>query len=356
MAITADNRTVASSSKHDPERARTLPMPASLPAAGDLDAVWAFVRPALDHILAAPSPTPDPARIDAAYYSHIYTALYNLSTAAPNAHSASGAAGGALAGLASLRLFGNNGAVRPKYSATGKNRELGGHESDAVVDQIDHGPYLRLEDTFRQHAQSVHDAAPVNDSQLLEYLLARFDRFSRAAAYISRLFSYLHRHFVRRMVAAGHGWLDTAPRETISELMRAPPARRPSEKEIEERIAREIQARRLTELKKWGYTPGSTSRGRETEANAEACAEAASPVDKIVPIASLALRQWRMQVLEPLAADGRLHRAVLLLVRRPAGVKDKAPERVQRMLKSCGVRGVDPSRKTLKRYLQPSPK
>ncbi|KAG8741182.1 hypothetical protein FRC10_003227 [Ceratobasidium sp. 414] len=341
MAING-NGPVASSSKHE----QTLSMPGPPPVSGDLDAVWAFVRPALDHVLAAPSLGSEPARIDAAYYAHVYTALYNLSTAAPNARAVSGAAGSALAGLASLRLFGSQ-----RYSATGKNRDTGG-ESDAVEDQIDHGPYLRLEDTFRRHAQMVLDAAPVNDSHLVDYLLAQYDRYARSAAYIARLFSYLHRHFVRRMIAAGHGWLDTAPRETISELVRSPPLRRPTEREIEDRVTKEIQARRLAELKKWGYTPGSSARSRETEAGAEACAEAASSPDKIVPVVSLALRQWRIGLLEPLTADGRLPRAVLLLVRRP-GVKDKTPERVQRMLKSCGVRGVDPSRKTLKRHLQP---
>ncbi|KAG9098472.1 hypothetical protein FRC06_006349 [Ceratobasidium sp. 370] len=345
MAING-NGPVASSSKH---HSQTLSMPGPPPVSGDLDAVWAFVRPALDHVLAAPSLGSEPARIDAAYYSHVYTALYNLSTAAPNARAVSGAAGSALAGIASLGLFGGQ---RPRYSATGKNRDMGGPESDAVADQIDHGPYLRLEDTFRRHAQMVLDAAPVNDSQLIDYLLVQYDRYARSAAYIARLFSYPHRHFVRRMIAAGHGWLDTAPHETISELVRSAPLRRPTEREIEERVTKEIQARRLTELKKWGYTPGSNGRSRETEARAEACAEAASSPDKIVPVVSLALRQWRIALLEPLTADGRLPRAVLLLVRRP-GVKDKLPERVQRMLKSCGVRGVDPSRKTLKRHLQP---
>jgi hypothetical protein len=105
-----------------------------------------------------------------------------------------------------------------------------------------------------------------------------------------------------------------------------------------------IHARRLAQLKNWGYTPGSHARSRETEA--------VNSADKIVPVVSLALRQWRVQVLEPLATEGRLHRSVLLLVRRP-DVKDKTPERVQRMLKLCGVRGVDPSRKTLKRHFQP---
>ncbi|KAG8716557.1 hypothetical protein FRC09_015574 [Ceratobasidium sp. 395] len=330
---------VASSSKV----AQRLSMPCTPPATDNLEAVWSFVQPALDHILSAPSLGSEPAPIDAPYYSHIYTALYNLSTATPNTRSAGSAA------LAGLALFGGR---QPRYSATGKNKDMGGMESDAVADQIDHGPYLRLEDTFRRHTQSILDASPVNDSQLIDYLLAQYDRYSRSAAYIARLFSYLHRHFIRRMIAAGHGWLDTSPRETITQLVRAPPLRRPTEREIEDRIAKEIQARRMTELKKWGYSPGLGGRSRETETSAEACAEAASAPDKIVPVVSLALRRWRIEVLEPLAADNRLHRAVLLLVRRP-GVKGKTPERVQRMLKSCGVRGVDPSRKTLKRHLQP---
>ncbi|CCO32363.1 hypothetical protein RSOLAG1IB_10206 [Rhizoctonia solani AG-1 IB] len=352
MAISNDDEStnpVASSSKHDPKYGRVLGIPGPVPTSESLDKVWAFVQPALCHILGTATPSGEPARIDAEYYSHIYTTLYNLSTAAPNGRSVSGAAGHALAGLASLRLFSS-----PPSNNTGKQRDFGPPESDAVADQIDYGPYLRLEDTFRRHAQSVLDNAPGNDSQLIDYLLAQYERYNRSAAYISRLFSYLHRHFVKRMVAAGHGWLDTAPRETINQLVRSPPIRRPSERELEERIANEIKTRRLVELKKWGYTQGSnTARSREIEAMAEACAEAASPPDKIVPVVSLALRQWRIQVLEPLGADSRLSKTVLALVRRP--VSDKIPEKMQRMLKSCGVRGVDPARKTLKRYLQ-SPK
>ncbi|KAJ1304947.1 hypothetical protein OPQ81_006080 [Rhizoctonia solani] len=347
MAISNDagsNNAVASSSKHDPEHGRILGLPSPAPTSGNLDQVWAFVQPALCHILSAPTPNGEPARIDAEYYSYIYTTLYNLSTAAPNGRSVSGTTGHALAGLAALRLFSN-----PRSNSAGKQRDLESPESDSVTNQIDYGPYLRLEGTFRRHAQNVLDNAPANDSQLIDYLLAQYERYNRSAAYISRLFSYLHRHFVRRMVSAGHGWLDTAPRETIGELVRSPPIRRPTERELEERIANEIRVRRLAELKKWGYTPGT--RSRETEAIAEACAEAASPPDKVVPVISLALRQWRMEVLEPLGVESRLPRAVLMLIRRP--IKDKTPEKVQRMLKSCGVRGVDASRKTLKRYLQP---
>ncbi|KAG9106062.1 hypothetical protein FRC07_008984, partial [Ceratobasidium sp. 392] len=200
MAI-IDSKPVASSSK----LGQALSMPGPPPASENLDVVWSFVQPALDHILAAPSSSSEPAPIDAPYYSHIYTALYNLSTAAPNARSA----------VAGLALFGGQ---RPRFSATGKNKDMRGMEADAVTDQIDHGPYLRLEDTFRRHAQMIVDAAPVNDSQLIDYLLAQYDRYNRSAAYIARLFSYLHRHFIRRMVAAGHGWLDTSPRETITQL------------------------------------------------------------------------------------------------------------------------------------------
>ncbi|CAE6352896.1 unnamed protein product [Rhizoctonia solani] len=349
MAIsnsTGGDNPVASSSKYDPEHGKTLGIPGPAPTSGNLDQVWAFVQPALCHILGAATPNGEPARIDAEYYSYIYTTLYNLSTAAPNGRSVSGAAGHALAGLASLRLFNN-----PRSNSAGKQRDLGPPESDAAEDQMDYGPYLRLEDTFRRHAQTVLDNAPVDDSQLIDYLLAQYERYNRSAAYISRIFSYLHRHFIRRMVAAGQGWLDTAPRETINQLVRSPPIRRPSERELEERIANEIKFRRLAELKKWGYVQGSnTARSREIELMAEACAEAASPPDKIVPIVSLALRQWRIQVLEPLGADSRLSTTVLMLVRRPT--KDKIPEKMQRMLKSCGVRGVDPARKTLKRYLQ----
>lgn len=84
---------VAFSSKHDPEYGLTLGAPGPVPTSGNLERVWAFVRPALCHILSARTLNGEPARIDAKYYSHIYTSLYKLSTAASNGRSILGAAG-----------------------------------------------------------------------------------------------------------------------------------------------------------------------------------------------------------------------------------------------------------------------
>ena len=56
----------------------------------------------------------------------------------------------------------------------------------------------------------------------------------------------------------------------------------------------------MEELQKWGYTPGSDPPERLTRA--EAAAEAASPLDRVVPLYALALRRFRTEVVMSLLA------------------------------------------------------
>jgi hypothetical protein len=63
------------------------------------------------------------------------------------------------------------------------------------------------------------------------------------------------------------------------------------------------------ELKKWGYTgAGSAS----VLAKAEACAEAASTLDRVVPLSSLALRRFRTEFIKPLLqASDIIHKGTM---------------------------------------------
>ena len=76
-----------------------------------------------------------------------------------------------------------------------------------------------------------------------------------------------------------------------------------SKEDSRELISKLLRDRKLQELKKWGYVEGDSL---EKMALAEACAEAASPVDRVVPISSLAHRRFRTEVMEPLLSSPKL--------------------------------------------------
>lgn len=64
-----------------------------------------------------------------------------------------------------------------------------------------------------------------------------------------------------------------------------------------------VQEKKMDELKKWGLVEGESSE----IAQAEASAEAASPLERVVPISSLAHRRFRIEVIEPLLAIPKMH-------------------------------------------------
>jgi hypothetical protein len=66
-----------------------------------------------------------------------------------------------------------------------------------------------------------------------------------------------------------------------------------------EKISKRLREKKVDELKKWGYEGGGSA---ELMSAAEACAEAASPPDRVVAISSLAHRRFRTEFLEPLLA------------------------------------------------------
>lgn len=131
-----------------------------------------------------------------------------------------------------------------------------------------------------------------------------------------------------------------------------------------EMMALRLQQRRTEELKKWGYTEGDPP---DALAVAEASVEAASPLDRVVPLSSLAYRRFRTEVMEPLLAvpkakaksrskrgrrtaangntpqgpKGRLARSVKALLEEQGGDREeqrRIVEGISLCLQSVGVR------------------
>jgi hypothetical protein len=65
-----------------------------------------------------------------------------------------------------------------------------------------------------------------------------------------------------------------------------------------------LREKRADELKKWGFEQGHST---DQAAFAEACAEAASPLDRVIPVSSLAHRRFRTEFIEPLLAAPKMN-------------------------------------------------
>ena len=70
-----------------------------------------------------------------------------------------------------------------------------------------------------------------------------------------------------------------------------------------EMISQRFKDRKLEELKKWGYSDNDSG---DQAAFAESCAEAASSLDRVVPISSLALRRFRTEFVDPLLTTPKI--------------------------------------------------
>jgi hypothetical protein len=242
-----------------------------------LPALWAYVQPALDHIIR--SPTNDlfkaPA-VDVNYHMGIHTALYNYFTS----HVTS---------------------APPHPSSTAKNALLPTppRGSSAAL-APGHDIYDRLDAYFAEVAREVLLGAPMDDSALVHYLVPCFVRYSAGAQSINRLLNYVNRQYVRRAVDEDKGWL------RFGDIVSSELAERPGAREEgagctspHKRIAEKMRERRTAELRRWGAPEGATA---EQLALAEACAEAASASEHVVPVLSLAYRRFRTEVLEPFLA------------------------------------------------------
>jgi len=259
--------------------------------------------------------------------------------------------------------------------------------------------YDRLDAYLADVAREVLLGAPTDDSALLHYLVPRFTRYSSGAQSINRLLNYVNRQYVRRAADEDRGWLRIG--DIISEVAEGATNPSPAEPECRlyqgpgvglgsavshRKITEKMRERRAAELRRWGAPDGATA---EQLARAEACAEAASALDRVVPILSLAYRRFRTEVLEPLlvvpkvkgkgkkkggggagraTADvpvaedekatlgprGRLARAVKELLESrgggDGGERDRLASEMANMLTCTGIRPDHPLRRRLRKY------
>jgi hypothetical protein len=321
--------------------------PLSNPSAGSanpaasLSALWGYIQPALDHLIR--SQTNDTSKapsIDVGYHMGIHTATYNYFTS-------------------------------QSESSNTVSRHTGGEQAFSTVTS-GADLYEQLDKYLAGTARELLLGAPLDDSTLIHYLIPCFNRYSAGAHSINRLLNYVNRHFVKRAIDEDKGWLRLNDvLESVAKTITAEDTR--------EKISQKLREKRGDELKKWGYIDGGSS---ELKAQAETCAEAASPPDRVVSVFALALRRFRTEFIEPLLAvpkvkgkakvkkkvtqptiallppgpRGRLARAVRVLTESTGGDEGErvrlATELVK-TLQSVGVRGDHPLRKRLDKFVAP---
>lgn len=222
--------------------------------------------------------------------------------------------------------------------------------------------YMHLDKYFTDLVRELHLGAPEDDTTLVQYLIPCFKRYAISAHSINRLLNYVNRHYVKRAVDEDKGWL------TLNDMFHAV-VRSIQEGSGREEILEKLKKKRMQEIKKWGYRDGGSPQQLE---QAELCAEAASPLDRVVTLEALALRRFRTEFVEPLMipprmkkrrgvrpvtkhqmnpTDGRLVRAVQRVL-EAQGV-DEVTRRglasdLDEMLRAVGVHGTHSFRKKLK--------
>lgn len=303
-------------------------VPLDSPSAGSanpgasLASLWAYMEPALDHIIR--SPTNDNKRapvLTIAWHMGIHSAIYNYFTMLHYEHLSAGH------GLAEAQ--GDNG----KAAISGSDL------------------YGQLDQYYAGVARGLLSEAPEDHIDLIQYLIACFTRYQAGAQSINRMLDYVNRHYVKRAVDDGFGWLFTGdiPDGVASKIKGYGGVK----------TAKKLEARRKTQLEAWGYGKGGSME------QAERCAESASALEHIVPLSSLALRRFRTEFLEPLlnafqihgaqgTRSGRLARAVReLLETTPGGEDEKRRIAVEMadMMMSVGVPANQPLRKKLEKYV-----
>ncbi|OAX43646.1 hypothetical protein K503DRAFT_108869 [Rhizopogon vinicolor AM-OR11-026] len=306
------------------------PSAGSANPSASLSSLWGYLLPALNHIVRSPTNSTDKAPvIDISYHMGIHTATYNYFT------------------------------MQVEAIGTGKERE---RLAPSGTDLYEH-----INKYYAEVARELLLGAPDDDSALIHYIVPCFSRYAAGAHSVNRLLNYVNRHYVKRAVDEDRGWL------TLSDIFDAV-ARSIHDGDTREKISKKLKERRTEELKKWGWDEGATA---EQLVQAESCAEAASPVDRVVPLSALALRRFRTEFMEPLLAvpklkgkkkrpgahagngnarnlpKGRLARAVKeLLEKQDADVEErkKLVAELANALRVIGVRDGHPLRKKLEKY------
>jgi hypothetical protein len=228
--------------------------------------------------------------------------------------------------------------------------------------------YEQLDKYYADTARELLLGAPDDDACLICYLVAVFNRFRAGGFSTHRLLNYVNRHYVKRAIDEDKGWL------RLNDIFDAV-AKTIKEDDTREHISKRLKERRTEVLVEWGYDGGGSA---ELLAQAEACAEAASNLDCVVPLSSLALRRFRVECIEPLLKvpkvnarskkkrppptngekgvipKGRLARAVKELLEAQGGNEEERRRiavETATMLKTVGVRADHPLRKKLDKFV-----
>ncbi|KAL0568682.1 hypothetical protein V5O48_013301, partial [Marasmius crinis-equi] len=233
--------------------------------------------------------------------------------------------------------------------------------------------YDLLDKYFADTARELLISAP-QDSDLIHYMISRFNRYSAGADAASGLLHYVNRRYRERTLEEDRDWLSFG--DTFEHVVKGFKLT-----DTMEEIARKIKEKRIAELRKWGYVEGAEGEGVVSLAEAKACAEAASPVDRIVRISSLAHRRFRTEFVEPLLAvpkgsrkkknrkgggtgtasasesgppgsNGRLARVVKELLKSEGGDEEERYQSAMQLAKMLKKVGVDhPLRKNLEGFV-----
>lgn len=225
-------------------------------------ALWAYLEPALDHIIKSPVNDPNgkaPA-IDFPLYAGIHSACYNYFTAQSEA---------------------TNSASSPSAKNVASGTDI----------------YHHLDKYFADAVRDIALGSPQDDSTLIHYIIPCFNRFSAGAQSANRLLNYVNRHYVKRAVDEDKGWL------RLNDVLESV-ARTITIDDTRDKISQRLREKRADELKKWGFEEGHST---DQAAFAEACAEAASPLDRVIPVSSLAHRRFRTEFIEPLLAAPKMN-------------------------------------------------
>lgn len=361
---------------------KPLPNPSTSSAspATSLSALWGYLQPALDHIVRSPTNSTTKApTIEVSYHMGLHTAVYNYFTSQSDPSLPP-----AMPMIAPPKSLGH-----PPFGRTERPRTSG---TDL---------YERIDRYFGEVAREIFLGAPPDDAGLIPYLLPCFARYALGAHAVNRLLNYVNRHYVKRLVDEDKGWLRIS--DVIEEVARALQAEvadavvgtgagagantntntgtdAETLHDTREQVQSRVRERRAEELTRWGWREGDSA---EALARAEACAEAASTPDRVIPLSSLAIRQFRIEVIEPLLSypgmgkkkkgkqkktppaegerptlpKGRLARATKELLEGEGGLTDErrrlAGELAQLLL-TVGVRGDHQLRKKLDKYLAPN--
>ncbi|KAF8557395.1 hypothetical protein OG21DRAFT_309017 [Imleria badia] len=278
------------------EGATALLPPMPNPSAGSanpsasLSSLWGYILPALNHIVRSPTNAVDKApAIDISYHMGIHTTTYNYFTAQSEAANARS----------------------PHEADCGADKPGNTVKQASGTDLYEH-----LDKYYMDLARELLLGAPEDDTTLVQYIIPCFKRYSVGAHSVNRLLNYVNRHYVKRAVDEDRGWL------TLSDIFDAV-AKSIEEGDTREKIAKKLKERRVEELKKWGYEENGSA---EALAQAEQRAEAASTVNRVVPLAALALRRFRTEFIEPLLTAPKMKGKKRRPGAAPVGDKSHLPK------------------------------